>query len=155
MPRVTAKKANKAYPQHGIKKGDTYYTWKFYRGRKHMSLTRPKPSQLTQRADYGALRRAQEELGNWEVERRSELIDEIGAAIGCLEEARDASQGRYDNMPEQWQGAEMGQNAETFCSECDDAISELETIRDQLDDTSAMNFDEIDNPHEISWPQEY
>jgi hypothetical protein len=161
MPRVTRKTAGKNYPAQGIKKGEVYYSWKFYRGRKVMSKTPPKPSQLTQRADYGALRRAQEIVNDidWTEEKwkedRASLAAEVDDAIQALTEARDASQEKYDNMPEQWQGADMGQNAEGFCSECDDAISELETIKDGLDDTSSLEFEELDDPTQISWPNEY
>ena len=48
MPRVYfVKKARKDYPV-GIKKGDSYYWWKFRYGGIHRSKTRPRPSQLTQ-----------------------------------------------------------------------------------------------------------
>lgn len=47
MPRVHVKKARKDYPNAGIKKGDTYYSWSFRYGGKRMSKTKPRPSQLT------------------------------------------------------------------------------------------------------------
>lgn len=47
MPRVHfVKKARKDNP--AVKKGESYYHWKFRYGGKHYSKTRPKPSQLTQ-----------------------------------------------------------------------------------------------------------
>jgi len=49
MPKVHfVKKARKANKEAGIKKGDSYYWWKFRNGGKRTSKTRPKPSQLTQ-----------------------------------------------------------------------------------------------------------
>jgi len=49
MPKVhCVKAARKDYPECGIKKGDTYYWWKFRFGGKHESKTYPKQSQLTQ-----------------------------------------------------------------------------------------------------------
>lgn len=154
--RVTKKRAAKNYPAQGIKKGDEYYSWKFYRGRKIISKTPPKQSQLTQRADYSALREAQEAADEieWEAGRRERMIEQVSDVISQLEAARDASQEKYDNMPEQWQGADMGQNAENFCSECDEAISELESIKSQLEDEEE-EFNDIGNPTDISWPQEY
>lgn len=159
MPRVKSQIARRDYPAQGIKKGERYYSWKFYRGRKRMSKTPPKQSELTQREDYGHLRSAQEiieelEWGGEKPEWRETLAAGIADAITELEAARDASQDKYDNMPEQWQGADMGQNAENFCSECDDAISELESIKSDLENEDTA-FDEIDDPNQISWPQEY
>jgi hypothetical protein len=46
MPRVHTSVARKAYPEFGIKKGDTYYYWQHYRGPVVRSKTRPRPSQL-------------------------------------------------------------------------------------------------------------
>ncbi len=48
MPRVYTQKANKDYPDQGIKKGDTYYSWSFRYGGDRKSKTQPRPSQLTQ-----------------------------------------------------------------------------------------------------------
>jgi hypothetical protein len=42
------KKARKAIPGTDIKKGDSYYWWKFRFGGKRTSKTAPKASQLTQ-----------------------------------------------------------------------------------------------------------
>jgi len=42
------KAAAKDYPEQGIKKGDSYYWWKFRHGGKRYSKTMPKQSQLTQ-----------------------------------------------------------------------------------------------------------
>lgn len=155
MPKVTQKVARKDYPDHGIKRGDTYYTWKFYRGAKRMSKVRPRGSQLTQREDYGALREAQEALGAWESDRRTELVDEVAQAIGSLETARDAAQGKYDNLPEVWQSGQKGDDLSNFVQECEDAISELEGIKDDLEDTEGVEFDEIDEAGSINWPQEW
>ena len=55
MPRVThVKAARKDNPV--CKKGESYYWWKFRYGGKRYSLTRPRASQLTQSAYYGAVR---------------------------------------------------------------------------------------------------
>ncbi len=55
MPRVThVKKARKDNPV--CKAGESYYWWKFRYGGKRYSLTRPRPSQLTQSAYFGGLR---------------------------------------------------------------------------------------------------
>jgi multidrug efflux pump subunit AcrA (membrane-fusion protein) len=155
MPRVTSRVARKADPAYGIKVGDRYYMWKFRYGGKHKSLKPPKQSQLTQREDYGALRRAQEVIDDqdWSADRRESLADAMTDVIAELEAARDAAQGKYDNLPENWQQGEKGQTLETFVSECEDTIAEIDTIKEQLAD-SDTDFEDVDEPSGISWPQE-
>ena len=55
-------KARKDYPNSGIKKGDTYYWWKFYKGPLYRSLSYPKRSQLTQSEYLSTIYETQEEL---------------------------------------------------------------------------------------------
>jgi len=58
MPKVLTQRANKDYPEHGIKKGDTYYKWSIRSGKGGMtfiSAKPPRPSQLTQSKMSGAL----------------------------------------------------------------------------------------------------
>jgi hypothetical protein len=62
MPRVHKCRANKDYPQHGIKRGDTYYHWAFFRGRKQMSKTPPRRSQITASENLSSAYAAQETL---------------------------------------------------------------------------------------------
>ena len=45
MPRVYTQRAGKDYPKDGIKKGDVYYQWAFFRGPTQRSKTRPRASQ--------------------------------------------------------------------------------------------------------------
>lgn len=54
--------------------------------------------------------------------------DGIESAISTLEELRDNSQDSYDNIPEQFQYGEQGELLESRIDQCDDAISELESI---------------------------
>jgi hypothetical protein len=152
MPRPKSQIANKDYPEHGIKKGERYWKWKFRYGGKHMSATPPKPSQLTQREDHGAILRAQEiNPPEWDAENREEIADSINDMLAELESGKDAAQEKYDNLPENFQQAEQGQNLETLVSECEDCMTELENIRDELQDKD-HEFDSIDNLESISWP---
>ena len=54
MPKVKKAVANKDYPDQGIKKGDTYYSWAFFRQKPQRSKTYPRPSQLMQTNLSGA-----------------------------------------------------------------------------------------------------
>ena len=60
--KVHKSKARKDYPNSGIKKGDTYYWWKFYKGPLYRSLSYPKRSQLTQSEYLSTIYETQEEL---------------------------------------------------------------------------------------------
>lgn len=156
MPKVTTQKASRDYPDYGIKKGDMYYAWSFFRQPRQISKTAPKPSQLTQREELRLMLEAQEAAAElkWEEGEREFLIDQVSAIVDLLNEARDAAQDKYDNMPENFQQGEHGQFLETFVSECDDAIGELEEIGSDLDPDGADDFDNIAVPSDISWPSE-
>lgn len=156
MPRVHTSKARRDYPEHGIKRGDTYYHWSFYRGPKMMSKERPKGSQLTQREELVAMLEAQEAVGelDWSAENRESLASEVRAAAEKLGEAASYADDKYGNLPENFQNGDQGSFLQNFSSECQDAQSELESIADALEDLSGTAFDEIDDPNEISWPSE-
>ena len=91
MPRVHfVKKARKDHPG-GIKKGDSYYHWKFRYSSIRRSKARPRPSQLTQSAFLGQWYEVQEEI-----EATSESIE---VAIETAEELLETCQESLDNMP--------------------------------------------------------
>lgn len=46
MPRVYTLRANKAYPEHGIAKGDTYYKWSFRYGGELDRIWQPLPGSV-------------------------------------------------------------------------------------------------------------
>ena len=63
MPQVHfVKKARKTNKTLGIKKGDSYYWWKFRYGGKHVSTKHPRPSQLTQSDFLGTALGLQESI---------------------------------------------------------------------------------------------
>ena len=63
MARATfVKAAAKDYPEHGIKKGEPYYWWKFRHDRDRISKTPPRPSQLTQSEYLGRVYGIQERI---------------------------------------------------------------------------------------------
>lgn len=105
MPKVNfVKKARKANSDHGIKKGESYYWWKFRFGGKRVSKTPPRRSQLTQSEYYGAMFDAEDV-----VEDAIALFIKDGDADslrGAIEEARNV-------VDEQM-------------NECDDKASNLE-----------------------------
>lgn len=95
MPRVhTVKKARKAYPEAGIKKGDTYYWWQFRGSPVKRSLTYPNRKQLTRSAFLQELYDIEDCI--------SEMVDpeDLDDVLERIEALKDECQESLDNMPE-------------------------------------------------------
>lgn len=134
------KSAMKDYPEAGIQKGESYYWWRFFRQRKQMSKTRPKPSQTTPNEterEVLALVESLEEYADvaWSEDDRYELVSQ-------LESIRDAEQDKFDNLPENFQYGQVG-------SEIEERIS---TIDQWIDDLGSIDF-EAENEDETPWQQ--
>ena len=134
MPRVHfVKKARKDYPEAGIKKGESYYWWKFRYGGLHRSKTKPKPSQLTQSDFLSQV---------YEIEERIQEIDidddfqaEIDDIVSELEMLRDETEDKLNNMPEQLQDtSEAGILLQDRIDALDDWISDLESVDISIDE---------------------
>ena len=84
MPRVHHVKAAKDYPDHGIKKGEMYFHWKFRYGGKHRSKVRPRSSQLTQSDFLSQMYGIQEEIEDAIVALLSadQVVAEAAGALG-------------------------------------------------------------------------
>ena len=97
------KKAQKDYPESGIKKGDSYWHWAFAFGPKYKSKTQPTRSQLTRSTFYSALFELEDTLGKrFEGIITSEEIQSgIDDLVSEIESLRDETQDSLDNMPEQ------------------------------------------------------
>jgi hypothetical protein len=140
MPRVHhVKHARKDYPDHGIKKGEPYYWWKFRTGgiggSKRFSKTPPTPSQLTQSEFLSTLYSIQEEWDAADMEHKDDVISAIENAKGALEELRDDTQNKLDNMPDGLQQGDTGQMMQ-------DRIAALETLIDTLDSVDLEDEDQ-------------
>ena len=59
-----------------------------------------------------------------------ERRDKISQAIALLEEARDAEQSAFDNLPASFQSGEKGQAMEAAVSNLDEAISSAQSAID-------------------------
>ena len=130
MPRVYTRKARKDYPGAGIKKGQTYYYWKFRYGGAWRSLSYPKPSQLTQSDYLQTVYQLEEELknvavnlepdgDNVEVARLEELLTQIG-------DLRDEQENKRNNLPDSLQEVNTGQLLQERYDALSEAYNELE-----------------------------
>lgn len=130
----------------GIKKGQSYYWWKFRYGGKRFSLTAPRPAQLTQSAFYGTLYDIQDTVAGYEAD--DSLASNVPDLISQLEELRDECQSSLDNMPEGLQQGSTGELLQERIYGLDNAISELEGI--DLDAPEPEEFEEPEREEDES-----
>lgn len=139
------KKARKAIRYAGIKKGDSYYWWKFRFGGKRVSKTPPKQSQLTQSDFWSAVFSAQETAAESvpEFDSLASVRDDL---VYDLQNIEDETQGKFDNMPEGLQQGDTGQMLEERVSAIQDVISEIEGIdcEPEIDETEGAEEKESD-----------
>jgi len=96
MPKVTKIwKARKDFPDDLIKRGDTYYWWKFRTGPTFRSLERPRRSQLTNIPLLADIYDVMDACND--VMEQADLIDEV------IEACRDASEALYGSS-DGWRG---------------------------------------------------
>jgi len=129
MPRVTTvKKAQKDYPEHGIKKGETYYWWKFRYGGKHMSKTYPKPSQLTQSDYLSQLYDIQDQISECQATSQEDLESFVEEIKETLENLKSETEDKLSNMPDQLQYSPTGELLQERIDALDNVISEFDSI---------------------------
>jgi DNA repair exonuclease SbcCD ATPase subunit len=106
MARAFTAKAGKDYPSRGIKKGEQYWYWSFFRGPKRMSKTPPRQSQLIQSATLSGAHAVHEGLEDAlkaaatpaEVaEALENALDELESNISEHEDAIDGMQEGFPN----------------------------------------------------------
>lgn len=116
----------------GIKKGSSYYWWKFRHGGKHFSLTAPRASQLTQSSFYATLYGIQEVIEC--LTKDDDLPMAIEQAAEDLRELAEECEGNRSNMPESLQESETGQMLEERAEFCNAAADELDAIDTDFDE---------------------
>jgi len=133
MARVNfVKKARKDYPQYDIKKGESYYWWKFRFGGKQVSKTQPKRSQLTQSGFLSTIYDIEDRISN--LTEDDDFETEIQDITSELESLRDECEEKRSNMPEQLQDSGSGEILQNRYDSIDEMISELEGIDLEVDE---------------------
>jgi len=142
MPRVTHVKA--ARKDNSVcKKGESYYWWKFRFGGKRYSLTRPRPSQLTQSAYYGTVRSLVEQIEDSNPEDNDEFVGLRDEILGGIEELGNDCQDGLSNMPESLQYSPTGELLQERIDACENAQSEIECIEEfDEEEPSEDDFDQ-------------
>lgn len=131
MPRVHTLKANKAYPDIGVAKGDTYYKWTTRPGGRgkgivHRSKTYPKPQQLTS-SDfliqvYDLQDRLDDLAADDTLEGERDSIAEDIRALG--EEQAD----KLSNMPDSLQSSPSGETLQNRADACEAWADDIESV---------------------------
>ncbi len=130
------KKARKDNPAHGIKKGDTYYWWKFRRGGKHYSKTHPRPSQLTQSEYLSTAYALQEQIEDMKI-NPSDLqaaADELRSVADEVRTLGQEQESRIDNMPDSLQDSDTAQLLRGRAEACESLADELESAASEIED---------------------
>ena len=132
-----------------IHKGESYWTWAFMTGPQMYSKTRPRQSQLTQSEFMSTYYGIMEQIEDWDPEDRDEstLEDFVEDIKSQLEELRDETQERLDNMPESLQESDSGQLLQERIDECDNLISEFESIDTSFD----YDEDDLEDEKQQAW----
>jgi len=129
MARVTkVEHARKDYPDHGIKKGDTYYWWQFAFGRKQMSKIPPTRQQLTQSGFLHCLYEIQDRIAGLAPETVDDLKSDVEDIISDIEALRDEQEEKRSNMPEQLQESDSGNLLQERYDELDSWASDLQSV---------------------------
>ena len=138
--RVYHKKAGKDYPEAGIKKGDMYYTWGFFRQKAQKSKTPPTRSQLTQDEGKQKVYDAFDGFSITAEMSAEDVADAINAVASEMEEAANCFSEKFDNMPEGFQQGDVGQNIDANRDACESAQSELESLAEEVKDTENESY---------------
>lgn len=146
--KVTTKKANKNYPNFGIKKGETYYEWCFYRQRPNKSKTYPTRAQLTQNEVLQTVYSAYDDTS-------LDSADDVKTIADAVREAGETASSKFENMPEGLQQGDTGQRLEQQAEACESAASDLEEIGEQLEEEAGRTLPEKPAQAEGETDEEY
>ena len=124
------KAAAKDYPEHGIKKGESYYWWQLFKRPKQYSKTAPRQSQLTGSSFLSTVYSIEERIADLTVpetaKRTFEAVDEEHATIcvHCSEDLDDHENNECSGSKEAMDDLE---------SEVEDIKSELKSLKEEVE----------------------
>lgn len=118
-----------------VKKGESYYWWKFRFGGKHYSKGSPSRSQLTQSAFLGQMYDLEDRIAGVSIEDQTDAEGQIADLTGDLENLRDECQESLDAMPEHLQEtSSSGELLTERVENVEEMVSELENIDTEVDE---------------------
>lgn len=127
-------------------KGEIYYHYTKYRSSRTETKVYPKPSQLTGSGFLSSVYSIGEDIPDT-FEDITQLESWVEETKSTLEEIRDETQDKLDNMPYQLQEAPTGEILSNRIESLDEWISDLESVDIEPEDKEmwSQNFNE-DNP---------
>lgn len=139
---IFVKKARKDNP--AVKKGESYFWWKFKFSNKHYSKTSPTRSQLTQSNFLSQIYNIEDNMAKQDFSSMdSDIIQfTINEFVEELQNLLDECQENLDNIPEQLQeSSNAGQTLQRRIDGLEEAISELEFININFDDDDETEYE--------------
>lgn len=151
MARATfVKSARKAIKGTGIKKGDSYYWWKFRYGDKQVSKTPPRRSQLTQSDFLGQLYDLEDQLADLVADNYlddpSALKDDIQQIADDVRALGGEQADKLSNMPDSLQQGPTGEMLQSRADGCDAWADELEAV--DVEEADEKGEDETDEQYQ-------
>lgn len=135
MPRVThVKAAAKDHPAAGIKKGESYYWWKFRFGGKHMSKTPPRPSQLTQSDFLSTQLELEERIGDLKADTFEDLKGEVESIVEEIRRLGEEQADKIGNLPDSFQQGPTGELLQGRADGCEEWADALEGVDLDVDE---------------------
>ena len=123
---IFVKAARKDYPEHGIKKGESYYHWQLFKQPKRFSKTLPRASQLTGSNFLSQLYSFQEELEDMTAMDIDDLQNQMEDLAGRIRELGEEQRSNRENMPEGLQDSDTGQLLEERADEMEGWADSIE-----------------------------
>lgn len=134
MPKVTfVKKARRDYLTYGIKKGESYYWWKFRFGARHVSKTYPKPQELTQSDFLKSVYDIQEEVDKISGEDTDDLESQVSCITDEIRNLASEQEDKRSNMPDQLQDSGSGEMLQNRADSLNEWADELENVDLSID----------------------
>lgn len=132
MARIHQRVARKDYPAEGIKKGDSYFTWKTrvtvgksYMGRVHRSMTRPTSTSSSE---------FQRGLDQIAVDfSKVEQADDLRSIAQAVRELGEECREKFDNMPEGLQQGDTGCLLDERATGCEEWADSIEGTADEVE----------------------
>lgn len=128
-----------------VKKGESYWWWKFRHGSKHYSKEKPKQSQLTQSEFLSTIYEIEERMENIDTGDLEGFIEQVKEDLETL---RDETEEKLDNMPEQLQDGDTGMLLQGRIDAVDEMINEFEAVEVEIDAGEIENEVREDNEQE-------
>lgn len=155
MATLKRQKARKDYVcskcEKPIKKGDEYYRFSLTRFQKLRPLClacKPSRSQMTGSDFLATLYDIEDSMVALSVEDMRDAQTSVGDIIGQLEELRDETEEKRENIPEQLQDAPVGEMLQGRYDSVEEMIGELEDVDTDIDE-GLSEEEEEDRKEEI------